>query len=129
MFTGAVARPLLLPPDARLRAVLHSTSADASASELRIITVRSPSIHNFNGHRPGAFDPSRRAAGLDRRQFGLQTFGLHVQVVFRLHVHEPLRIDVEEAAEAQRDGRGYALAPAADVVDPAAGDVNGLRQS
>jgi hypothetical protein len=34
----------------------------------------------------------------------------------------------KKAAEAQRDGRCYALSPVTDVVDAAAGDTNGLGQ-
>jgi len=48
--------------------------------------------------RPTA--PSRRRPGRDRGQIVGQQLCLHVQIVFGLHVHEPLRIDLEETAEA-----------------------------
>ena len=43
---------------------------------------------------------SRRRPWRDRGQIVGQQLCLHVQIVFGLHVHEPLWIDLEETAEA-----------------------------
>ena len=38
----------------------------------------------------------RRRSRLDRCEFVREPFRLHAQIVFRLHVHEPLRVDPEK---------------------------------
>ena len=51
-----------------------------------------------------------------------------MQVVLGLHVHEPLRVDAEEAAETQGDIGGYSLPAVADFVDAASGHMDRLSE-
>jgi hypothetical protein len=54
--------------------------------------------------------------------------GFHVQVVLRLHVHKPLRVNAEEAAEPQRDRGGDSLAAEANLVHAAARNMDRLGE-
>src|SRR5471030_2361064 len=101
--------------------------ADNPSRDRSHICTASPFAPRFRAPtcRPIPADaiPLCSRARLDRGEIARQQFRLHVQIVFGLHVHEPLRIDVEEAAKAQGDIGRYALTAVADLMNAAACDM------
>ena len=56
----------------------------------------------------------------DRSEFISPTIPLGFEIIFRLHVQKPLRVDIEKLSKPQRDIRRDALSSMANLIDAAA---------